>query len=420
MNLNEVFPHQVCINLDKRPDRWERVQGRFVENRLDRVVRFPALDGANLDIPSSWQSFPGAYGCLRSHLAVVEEARRKALPSVLIFEDDVVLAPDFNARFAACIEQVPPDWDMLFFGAIHGQPLTKVADNVIRVTHSLSTYAYAINHTIYDGFIETNRKATSVLDENTRALQKRFNCYCFMPHLAWVEEDYSDVREERINLWWLKESFVLYGSEIDEILGNTALVISYRNCNQSSFRNLSFIVDYFFQTLPNIAVVVLEQGAEPSLKHGDLPGNCRLEYLEDAGSNQRSRIMKRGFEMFGSCKAFFVFLDSDVFLTKEEMKANLLKLREYDFATSFCEIWDLNEAQTLRLLDGDLRWNCNGAFPFPRQELSCDSNCIITQHGLSKLAANLDGQDDCMLPARVAELLRVYLSPNVARRLSSA
>jgi glycosyl transferase family 25 len=404
MNLNEFFPHQVCINLDKRPDRWQRIRTRFVENGMDRVVRFAALDGAELDIPFTWQSFPGAYGCLQSHLAVVEEARKKAQPSVLIFEDDAVLAPDCNVKFASYVEQVPADWDMLFFGAIHGQPLTKVNDNLIRVTHSLSTYAYAMKQTIYDAFIETNRKATSVLDENTRGLQKLFNCYCFMPHLAWVEEDYSDVREERINLWWLKESFVLYGPEIDEILGNTALVISYRKSNPSSLRNLSFIIDYLFQTLPNIVLVVLEHGTEPSLSRADLPAHCRLEYVADNGGNQRSRILKRGLELFGSCKAFFVFLDSDVFLTKEEIKANLLKCREYDFAASFREICDLNETQTLQLLHGDLRWNCNGASRFPRPAISSDSNCIVTRHGLSILAADFDGRDESTLPARVAVL----------------
>ena len=124
--------------------------------------------------------------------------------------------------------------------------------------------------------------------------------------------------------------------------------------------------------------------------------------------------------MFGSCKAFFVFLDSDVFLTKEEIKANLLKCREYDFASSFREICDLNETQTLRLLNGDLRWDYNGAFPSRRQAVLCDSSCIITRHGLSILAPEFDGQDESMLSKRVKNLLRVYVSPNVARRLCSA
>ena len=231
MKLDDFFPHQVCINLDKRADRWRQMQAKFAEHDLKRVVRFPAADGSGMAIPGSWDDFPGAYGCLRSHLAVVEQARAEAWPSVLIFEDDAVLAPEFNARFAAFSDQLPDDWDMVFFGAIHQEPPQRISENVMRVTHSLSTYAYALRQTIFDRYIDLNRQALTVLDENTRALQREFNCYCFMPHLAWVEEDFSDVREETMNLWWLKESLVLWGPEMDEILKATVLIISQRGGN---------------------------------------------------------------------------------------------------------------------------------------------------------------------------------------------
>src|SRR2546430_7639923 len=92
MHINEFFPYQVCINLNRRPDRWQRIQERFIVHGIDRVMRFPALDGRQVEIPSVWNTFPGAYGCLRSHLAVVEQARESGQPSVLIFEDDAVLA----------------------------------------------------------------------------------------------------------------------------------------------------------------------------------------------------------------------------------------------------------------------------------------------------------------------------------------
>jgi hypothetical protein len=418
MHLNEFFPHQVCINLDKRPDRWERIQARFAARGIDRVVRFPALDGKNLEIPSAWDNFSGAYGCLRSHLAVVEQARENAHPSVLIFEDDAVLAPDFNAKLADYVKQLPEDWDMVFFGAIHGLPLTKVAGNIIRVTHSLSTYAYALKHTIYDGFIEVNRNALTVLDENTRELQKRFNCYCFMPHLAWVENDYSDVREERISLWWLEESMVLFGPEIDKILSHTVIVISYGNGNQRALRNLTFTIDYLFQTLPNVTLLVLEQGGEASLNPGDLPPYCRLDLVEDSGSgNQRSRILKRAFEMFESSKEFFVFLESDVFLTRDDIKANLLKCREYDFASSFGEICDLSETDTLRVLSGDLRWDYGGG---RGKAAIWDSSFIVTRKGMRILLGSESGHRSASpQSARVEELLRVFESPNLARRLSS-
>jgi len=418
MQLNQFFPYQVCINLDRRLDRWQRIQERFIEHGIDRVMRFSALDGRQLQIPSAWNSYPGAYGCLRSHLAVVEQARESAQPSVLIFEDDAVLAADFNAKFADYSEQVPESWDMLFFGAIHGQPIARVAGNIIRVTHSLSTYAYALKHTVYDGFIEVNRKALTVLDENTRELQKLFNSYCFMPHLAWVENDYSDVREERINLWWLEESMLLFGAEIDEILKKTVIVISYRNESRHSFRNLAFTVDYLFQTLPNITILVVERGRKAQLDRNDLTPSCQLEFLEDSGcSNPGRGVLKRTLELFEFSKEFFVFLEGDVFLTRDDIKANLLKCREHDFASSFCEICDLNETETLDVLNGDLRWNYGSG----RAKAGLrDSSFIGTRKGTQiLLECETDDQCEGSQPTRVEEALRVYESPNLARRLFS-
>ena len=157
MNLNQFFPHQVCINLDTRPDRWKRISARFAEHDLHNVIRFPALNGN--EIPSSWKHSPGAYGCLRSHLAVVEQARDQSKDSVLIFEDDAVFDPQLNTRFPAFAKQLPGDWDMVLFGGLHGKPPRPVSANVVRVTYTLSTYAYAMKHTIYDAFIDVNRRA---------------------------------------------------------------------------------------------------------------------------------------------------------------------------------------------------------------------------------------------------------------------
>jgi glycosyl transferase, family 25 len=421
MKLDECFPHQVCINLDSRPDRWERITARFVEHGINRVIRFPAVDGKTLDIPAFWHSTPGAYGCLRSHLAVIERMREEGKTSVLIFEDDAVLAPEFSLKFAGYVKQLPDDWDMLFFGGLHGEPLTRVADNVMRVTHSLSTYAYALKHTIYDKFIEVNREALALLDQNTRALQKQFNCYCFMPHLAWVEEDFSDVTEERTNLWWLKESLVLFGPEIDEILKRTIAVISYRKRNADSLTYLAFTIDYLSRRLPPITLLVLEQGEEPSLKRSDLPADCHLEFVEDSACCNRTRLLRRGFEMFESIKDYFMFLDSDVFLTREDIIANLLKSRHYDFVSSFHEIYHLNRRDTLRILHGDVRWDYDTTYPPQKKPTLCDACCIFTRSGLRSLGdwKEASTQSDSQLSASVEELLRVYHSPNQARRLST-
>ena len=412
MRLNEFFPHKVCINLDKRSDRWGRMCARFAEHGIEGVERFPALDGRELTPPAGWAASRGAYGCLRSHMAVVERARREDWPSVLIFEDDAVLDPQFGVKFPRFVEQLPAGWDMLLFGGIHYLPLIRAAENLIKIDHSLSTYAYAMRRTVYDAFLDLNRRATGPLDEHNRELQKQFNAYSFMPHLAWVEEDYSDVTDERINLWWLRESLVLWGAEMDDVLRNTAALIFHRGGGPRAERNLKFIADYFYQKLPTVSLLVVEQGERQRLAPAALPPGCRHLFLKGGG---RARAFARGFEMFERDKEFFVFLDGDIFLTREDIKANLLKCREYDFASGFREIWDLNENDTRRILRDDLRWDYNGDYrPRPKRD-ACGSLCVFTKNGM-RIVGGWD-ESDGATSEKVAQRLRVYDSPNPARRL---
>ena len=396
MNLNQFFPHQVCINLDTRLDRWERISARFAEHDLRNVIRFSALEGN--EIPSSWKHSPGAYGCLRSHVAVVEQARDQSKDNVLIFEDDAVFDPHLNTRFRAFVEQLPGDWDMVLFGGLHGKQPRQVSANVVRVTHTLSTYAYAMKHTIYNAFIDLNRRAERVLDENTRSLQGQFNCYCFMPHLAWVEDDYSDVRHEKVNLWWLRESLVLFGSEVDRILEKTAAIVFHRAKRPAAQRNLEFLIEYFAAKLPSVSLVVVEQ-------------------------DERSCAFNLGFQKFEQQKDFFLFLDSDVFLTREDIRANLLKCREYDFASGFSEICDLNEEETMRIVNNDVSWNYkeNGRQDRKKTDI-CQSFCIFTKSGMHLIGGWENGDDErsSLTSKKVEQLLKVYPSPNCARRLSDS
>jgi len=419
-DLNKIFPYKVCINLERRSDRWQRMQARFAQHYIDSVVRFPAVDGLSIEIPANWDDFPGAYACLQSHLAIVEQAYVNRTSSVLIIEDDVIFHPDFTRVFSQSVEQIPHDWDMLFFGALHGQPLIHVSEHIVKLTHSLSTYMYALKHTIYEAFIDLNRQALTVLDENTRALQKEFNCYCFMPHLAWVEKGYSDVREERSSLWWLSESLVLWGDDVDRIESKTVAVIFHRGRSEPAQKNLSFIIHYFSKLLPSITVVVLDQQNSPALERTALPPNC--DYVAAPASTNgdaRSRSFNVGFELFSSSKEYFIFLDSDLFLTREDVRANLLRCRDHDFASACAEIWDLNDVDTARILNNDFRWNYNGQYqPRNKSEL-CQFACFVTKKGL-ELSGGWDENDNHegrLTSERVKRSLKIFQSPNPARRL---
>ena len=415
MNVSDFFPYKVCINLDRRSDRWEKMKARFAQHDINHVVRFPALDGKTLDVPPEWKHSAGAFGCLRSHLAVIEAARKQARQSVLIFEDDAVFDPEFNSMFSDAVGEVPDTWDMILFGGLHGEATHSVSRHIVQVTHSLSTYAYAMKHTVYDRFIEVNRGARSLLDENTRALQKEFNCYCFMPHLAWVEEDYSDVKDELSNLWWLSESLILFGPQVEEMLKRTVAIV-FHQCS-SPLENLDFVLKYFAAKLPGVEVLVARSDDRlPTAAALSLPPSVRV--INTAGCS-RSHAFNLGFEMFEETKDYFLFLDSDLFLTREDIRGNLLKCRDYDFATSFSQICGLSLEESLKICANDLRWNAGG----DRRTKThvCESACLFTKRGLRMIGGweNADDRSAALTSDKTRRLLKVYESPNPARLLFS-
>jgi GR25 family glycosyltransferase involved in LPS biosynthesis len=345
VTLDELFPARVCINLDRRPERWQRVEARFAEHGIDGVRRFPALDGNALPIPLHWRHTAGAYGCLRSHLQVVKDARRLGLPSVLIFEDDVVFDSDLQSRFALGAAQLPGDWDMLFFGALHKDEPIPLTESLCRLTRSNSTYAYAIRNTVFDAFIDLNERAEDVLDNNSFRLQQRFHCLCFMPHLAWVENDWSDAQTKIEGHWYLKESLVLFGSGADRLLADTVVVLAH---DGSEAANVEYLARYYAEFFgPQIALILVEQSAHATVDATTLPPNCEYVFFCHE-TFDRERCFAEGIR-HSSDRRFAILSDSDIYLETLDIRANLRMCERYASATGFSGLIDLSAEESLRL-----------------------------------------------------------------------
>lgn len=314
MLLNQLFPHKVCINLDRRPERWQRMQTEFALHGVEDVRRISAVDGSTVRLPANWRHTAGAYGCLLSHVAVVQQARERGQESVLIFEDDAVLDPEFEIKFASFMDQTPSDWDMLYFGALHNDEPVKVSDHVFRISKANSTFAYALKHTVFDAFLELNGRAEHVLDVNAYALQQRFNCYSFLPNLAWVLSEYSDVQNRLERHWYLEKSLILFGAHVDRLLSETTIVLRPRDQE-----NLGFLEKYYNEYFAPLAEIVVS----PSFRSG----------ISEA--DKRKRI--------------FILSDGDLYLETLDLRANLLMCEQYDGATGFNEVIDLTSEQAALL-----------------------------------------------------------------------
>lgn len=110
MGFDKIY----CVNLDKRPDRWEWAKQELPKLNLP-IERFSAVDGSEL--PGHPEGFtPGMTGCYLSHFKIFREAVEKGWDSFLVFEDDVCIPEPTNKYMAKALPKLPENWDFVFLG----------------------------------------------------------------------------------------------------------------------------------------------------------------------------------------------------------------------------------------------------------------------------------------------------------------
>jgi GR25 family glycosyltransferase involved in LPS biosynthesis len=347
-DINEVFPHKVCINLDRDLDRWERLQAALTRQHICGVRRVSAVDGSRLQLPATWRYSAGAYGCLLSHLQAVRDARERGLASLLILEDDVVFDPSFREKFPEFARGLPADWDMVFLGALHREDPAPVAENVVRIRRAYCTHAYALKDSVFDAFVAANDGSPNQLDVNNDVLCRNHNCYGFWPNLAWVESHYSPVQERMADHWYMKESVVLLGTQMDRILERTVVIIAHRAPNgiDRMGQNVRFLSRFYAEFLPGIKICVVEQGVRSTLGPSDLPAGCSYLLVPDEGPFDRTRCFVAGLERAPDDSAFVILSDDNVLIDALSIRANLRMCERYDCATGFKSCVKLTEADT--------------------------------------------------------------------------
>ncbi|MBI1389927.1 MAG: hypothetical protein GC154_15915 [bacterium] len=149
MDVKHFFDHVVCINLDRRGDRWRRFQENvasagwpFVE-----IERFSAVDGHKVPSPGWWRAGGGAWGCHQSHVRILQQAIQDGMQSLLILEDDAVLPQRFPEVIEAFLSRVPADWDAIMLGGQHLRPPEIVDEGtpeIVQVRNGNRTHAHAL------------------------------------------------------------------------------------------------------------------------------------------------------------------------------------------------------------------------------------------------------------------------------------
>lgn len=203
--LNEYFDNIYCINLDRRPDRWEKCEEQF--NKLDlSVERFSAIDKEKIGRVSCPINM-GQLACLSSHYNVIKKARKENFSKILVLEDDVIFSDKLLEIFSNSKEEIPDDWEMLYFGGNHLNGLVRITDNIYKMNSSLTTHAYGVKDSLYDEILNRIQYAMFPVDVYYAHIHLEHPSYLIKDkdgQLIWQDVGYSDIDESECDYTWLK------------------------------------------------------------------------------------------------------------------------------------------------------------------------------------------------------------------------
>lgn len=223
-----LFHHVCVINLDSRPDRWQRMEQQLQQLHM-QGQRFPAISIAQLkqnppqpfidevltrlkrkqEDANAEHQINAMWACLSSHLAVIEYAKAHQWPYVVILEDDCEFEPYAGSILKQL--QVQADalqWDMLYLGgSLRNAPKPiKVSKNLLAVSGINLAHAYVVNASIYDKILQSAPVAGMTIDDYYRKiLQAQVTTLISTPMIAFQKDDeISDIsqttRKRKYNL----------------------------------------------------------------------------------------------------------------------------------------------------------------------------------------------------------------------------
>lgn len=201
----DAFDRVVCINLDERQDRWQQVQESIASMQMGiSAERFSAIKPDLAREPI----YNGRAGCLLSHRAVIEQAYRDGLESVLVLEDDLCFDLAFPEKIGptiASLQQV--EWDVFYLGFTPKAPLLHAGDGLVRTLGGMTTHAVAYHRGAMPELLKRLPDAANALCFLARHksidryycqhIAPRMRCYASCPPLIFQRDDFSDIQQRQ-------------------------------------------------------------------------------------------------------------------------------------------------------------------------------------------------------------------------------
>tara|TARA_R110000782_G_scaffold1192_1_gene4655 strand:- start:174 stop:752 length:579 start_codon:yes stop_codon:yes gene_type:complete len=185
MKLSEIKIY--VINLEKREDRLEQIS--------------EMLDGYNWERIDAVNDVKGYFGCVKSHIKSLEQARDRGLSEVIIMEDDHMFINEQDFKY-------PEECDVCLLTGKNIQG-TNINDDFIKITSARHTDCYLVKQHYYDTMIKCFKESLEKLIESYTLsfyldiywdkYMKLDQFICLRRLTGYQREGYSDIQNQRQN-----------------------------------------------------------------------------------------------------------------------------------------------------------------------------------------------------------------------------
>lgn len=193
MKLNYYFQKIYCINLDRRPDRWDRCVEIFNQYGIT-ADRISAVDGQTIGPEKESTLSNGEIGCIKSHMLALNNMIDSNIENALILEDDIEFTAGWEHQFEMAVGNLPK-WDMLYLGCNHVVKPVHFQSNIVRIVKGYTTSSYAIKLDFAKRILPNISKLDKQIDVHYALHHRTHPCYAIKPAICFQRADHSDIQD---------------------------------------------------------------------------------------------------------------------------------------------------------------------------------------------------------------------------------
>jgi hypothetical protein len=171
--------HSQFDNLGISEELFKGIPGSAVKDKYpeDAIKRF----------------YLNAFGNLESFRRIMKKYYESR--AIALFEDELILVHDFNEQLERFMNEVPTDWDMIYFSGNHTAKPERITNHVYRIMGSWGIHGIILHKRTYDEVIQLTDKFPVPFDSVMHDMQYHRKAYCTNPHLTYPYPSFSTVQE---------------------------------------------------------------------------------------------------------------------------------------------------------------------------------------------------------------------------------